>query len=359
MKPSNEKSVGLIFIFLAGLLFQNCKKEQVGPAESTPNSLATSSVNSLPSVSSLYEVSTIYKSSVPPDRICSSSDGTLYFSVPYNNTIYQLTQTGKATLMATLPNDGTGTTDVFGIKAGESGTVYAAMINAGKIVKIDAKKHVSYPPVSIGLNHPYDVAIGPDSTLYIADTENRRIVKLTSNGTATILAGKTGVGGNADGIGANARFNKISSIRYAADGNIWVVDANVTDDFPFVNGSKLRKITPNGTVTTFFKLSDPNASIVDFAPAKRDKKFNVTAPENFFLIKLLRNPDDQFDLQTMISHVSNTGVETAIVPYGNGNTDGPAEQASFNYASGITVKPNGIFIADYGNSAVRVIKPRL
>src|ERR1700754_1172264 len=146
-------------------LFQSCKKEKASPLPvhdklSNANNLTAN----LPSVSNLYEVVTVVKGQFnnPPDRICSSSEGTLYFSSSFSNQIFQLTPTGKTTLMANLPNDGSGTRAIRGLKAGESGTVYAVLIKANQIVKIDQKKHITYIPVSLGLNQPNDLAIGPD-----------------------------------------------------------------------------------------------------------------------------------------------------------------------------------------------------
>jgi sugar lactone lactonase YvrE len=135
----------------------------------------------LPTVSNLYEVLTVGRGSAisPPDRICSSSQGVLYYSSSYSNQIFQLIPTGKTTLLANLPNDGSGTRAIRGLKAGESGTVYAVLVKANQIVKIDQKKHITYIPVSVGLNQPNDLAISPDSTLYIADSENQRVVKVT------------------------------------------------------------------------------------------------------------------------------------------------------------------------------------
>lgn len=319
MKTINKKAFVLAGTLTAIFFLQNCKKDQPSLPQTANNELSATlnKTSSLASVSSLYEVTTLAKGPNldQPLRLCSAADGMLYASSPSNDKIYGITQAGVVSTKAILPAG----SDVLGLKAGESGTVYAALVILNKIVKIDKNNHVTNIPVRIGLNHPFDLAIAPDSTLYIADLENRRIVKLTRNGTATILAGKTGVSGSADGNGANARFNNIMNIRYAADGNLWVTD----NDSPTSNdGQKLRKITLNGTVTTFFRLTktEPNASISDFAVAKRDKNFNVTGPENFFLAKRMFNSNG--DLLTMVSHLSNTGVETDITPYTQGGVYG-------------------------------------
>jgi hypothetical protein len=171
------------------------------------------------------------------------------------------------------------------------------------------------------------------------------------------LAGKTGVSGSADGTGTAARFNTITSIRYAADGNIWVLDGGNTAS-GIKEGQKLRRITLNGTVTTFFKLNEPNAMILDFASAKRDKNFNETGQENFFIIKS-KPVEDPLDFNIMISHLSNTGIETAITRYTpSAYQDGPAGQALLGFITGLTVNPNGIYLADYTNATFRLIKKK-
>jgi hypothetical protein len=356
MKTLNKKVFVLACALIATFCLQNCKKDQPSLPQTAANKLSASlnQTNGLPSVSELYEVTTLVKGTNlnHPLRLCSAANGMLYASSPVNDNIYGITQAGVTSIKAILPAH----SNVLGLKAGESGTVYGALVLTNNIVKIDKNNHVTNIPVSIGLNQPFDLAIGPDSTLYIADLGNRRIVKLTRNGTATILAGKTGVCGNADGNGANARFNNITNIRYAADNKLWVVDNN-SPGSSF--GQKLRKVTLDGTVTTFFRLSptERNVSISDFAVAKRDKEFNATGKENFFLEKKMF--DSKAGQLNMVSHLSNTGVETVISPYSKGYMDGTGGQAQFFDVGGITVKPYGIFVADVTNFAIRVIKRKL
>ncbi|MDB5062729.1 MAG: hypothetical protein JWP67_2572 [Mucilaginibacter sp.] len=356
MKTLNKKVFVLAGALTVAFFLQTCKKDQALLPQTATNELSTTlnQIGSLASVSELYEVTTLVKGTSlnHPLRLCSAANGMLYASSPVNDKIYGITQAGVISTKAILPAH----SNIVGLKAGESGTVYAALVITNSIVKVDKNNHVTNIPVSIGLNHPVDLAIGPDSTLYIADTDNHRIVKLTRNGTATILAGKTGICGNADGTCANARFNNITNIRYAADNTLWVIDSN-SPSSSF--GQKLRKVTLNGTVTTFYRLgpSEGNVSISDFAVAKRGKEFNATGKENFFLGKKLF--DSKAGQLNMVSHLSDTGIETVISPYSKGYMDGTGGQAQFFDVGGITVKPYGIFIADVTNFAIRVIKRRL
>lgn len=91
-------------------------------------------------------------------------------------------------------------------------------------------------------NHPRGVAVDNKGNIYVADSDNHTIRKILPGGVVITLAGKSGCSGYADGIGNEARFNYPRSLALDLQGNIYVADtANHT----------IRKITPKGMVTTF------------------------------------------------------------------------------------------------------------
>jgi len=92
----------------------------------------------------------------------------------------------------------------------------------------------------IGEN-PKGVAIDASGNLYVADVSNHTIRKITPAGVVTTIAGKAGVPGNADGVASIARFNYPTGLAIDSRGNLYVTDsANCT----------IRKITPEGDVST-------------------------------------------------------------------------------------------------------------
>jgi len=94
-------------------------------------------------------------------------------------------------------------------------------------------------------NGANDVAVDNASgNVYVADTYNNCIRKITPDGEVTTLAGKGGSnnGGYADGTGGEARFNLPQGIAIDKSGNLYVADAG---------NNCIRKITPAGKVTTF------------------------------------------------------------------------------------------------------------
>src|SRR5262249_21809032 len=90
-------------------------------------------------------------------------------------------------------------------------------------------------------NNPQGVAADNAGNVYVADTGNHTIRKITPAGVVTTLAGKAGYWGTADGSGSDAHFNGPLSLAVDDAGNVYVADTG---------NSTVRKITPAGLVTT-------------------------------------------------------------------------------------------------------------
>lgn len=86
------------------------------------------------------------------------------------------------------------------------------------------------------------LAIDNSDNLYVADTGNQTVRKITPAGVVTTLAGLAGNPGSTDGNGSAARFNHPEGIAVDVDGNVYVSE--------FGNHT-VRKITPTGDVSTF------------------------------------------------------------------------------------------------------------
>lgn len=85
------------------------------------------------------------------------------------------------------------------------------------------------------------VAVGADGFIYMADGGNNIIRKISPAGVVVTIAGLTGVTGSADGTGPEARFNKPTSVALDRNGNVFVTDSG---------NSTIRRVTPDGVVTT-------------------------------------------------------------------------------------------------------------
>ena len=98
----------------------------------------------------------------------------------------------------------------------------------------------SQQPTQAGFSDPFGIAIAEDGTIYVADAgESNRIRKITIEGVLTTLAG--GNEGFADGNGAAASFNTPSALAIDSSGNLYVADTG---------NNRIRRVTPQGEVST-------------------------------------------------------------------------------------------------------------
>lgn len=91
-------------------------------------------------------------------------------------------------------------------------------------------------------NNPSGIAFSAAGNLYVSDTGNQTIRRVALDGTVVTLAGKPGTWGATDGTAAAARFYSPLGLCVAADGNIYIADSE---------NHAIRRMTPQGAVTTF------------------------------------------------------------------------------------------------------------
>ena len=85
------------------------------------------------------------------------------------------------------------------------------------------------------------VAVDSAGNVYVAETLGSTIRKVTPGGLVTTLAGSSGDSGSTDGTGSSARFNHPLGVAVDSAGNVYVADTT---------NNTIRKVTPNGLVTT-------------------------------------------------------------------------------------------------------------
>jgi sugar lactone lactonase YvrE len=194
-------------------------------------------------------------------------------------------------------------------------------------------------------NAPFDIAVGAAGKLYVADSGNHTIRVISPTGAVTTLAGTAGAVGSADGTGANARFNSPGGITADADGNLYV-----TDTFNHV----IRRITPAGAVTTIAGMAQ--------MPGNADG--NVMAARFNTPVGIALDREGNLYVADTGNHtirkISPAGVVTTVAGTAGsaGALDGTGPNARFNLPYGVAVDGVGnLYVGDSGNYTIRRITP--
>ena len=298
-----------------------------------------------------------------PGGVAADGLGNVYVADSGNSTIRKITATGVVTTLAGTAGsvgsvDGTGSAARFksprGVAADGGGNVYVADTLNHIIRKITAAGVVTTLAGTAGSTgatdgtgsaarfySPYGIALDNAGNVYVADRNNYAIRKITPAGVVTTLAGGSGGIGTADGTGAAAQFNFPGSLAVDGMGNVFVADTNSSD---------IRRITPAGVVTTFasvpfgFGATDGTGSAARFnmpAGVAADETGNVYVADT--------------DNGT-IRKISPAGVVTTLAgaQYIYGSTDGTGPAARFNGPTGLAVDSMGnLYVADTVNNTIR------
>ncbi len=246
-----------------------------------------------------------------------------------------------------------------GLAIDSSGNLYIAdtlnqrvrKVAGGSISTIAGNGLIGYsgdggPAASAQMNDPEAVAMDGAGNLYIADTGNN-VVRKVSNGTITNFAGngKAGSGGDG-GAAASAQLNLPQGIAVDAAGNVYIADTG---------NSRVRKVATDGTISTVAG-SGTAGYAGDGGSATGAQLYTPTgvavdAAGNLYIA------DFNNSRVRKVSAASGTIATVA----GTGNSGysgdgGPATSAQLNLPESVAVDASGnLYIGDTANNVVRVV----
>jgi len=189
------------------------------------------------------------------------------------------------------------------------------------------------------------VAVDNQGRVYVADPDNHMVMRFTPNGTLNVIAGNGIAGYSGDGGPAtSASLSGPAALAFDSAGNLYIAD---------YNNSVIRKVTPDGTISTF---SGGGTGYVDGPAATARYYFYYYPALAFDSSGALYIADHNND---RIRKLSNDGQVTTIAGTGQGGFSGdggPAISAAIHGPSGIAVDRNGnVYFSDSGNVRVRKI----
>jgi len=262
--------------------------------------------------------------------------GGVYVADSLNNTIRRITASGVVT---TIAGGEINEITALPTRGYADGTGRGALFSTGFAVTSSATG-----PLIAANYGALTMALDSQGNLYVADTLNHVIRKISSAGAVTTLAGSPGSSGSVNGVGGNAQFSSPYGVAVDSAGNVYVADAG---------NNTLRKITPGGSVSTFAGRDGSNAGDRDGNGA--DARFNSPSGVTIDRAGNVYVADTN---NHTIRKISSAGIVTTLAggAGSKGSSDGIGLKARFNGPTGIAVDSAGtIFVADTVNGTIRRI----
>lgn len=241
-----------------------------------------------------------------PGGVAIDRSGNIYVADTGNHTVRKISSGGRVSTIAGHP----------GLQGAADGSEYAALFN-----------------------YPTGIAVDSAGTIYVADSLNNAIREITSDGDVSTLAGSPQYFGSSDGGGSAARFNYPTGVAVDASGILYVADSN---------NETIRKITPQGLVTTL--AGAPYYSLGCLAVDGIGAAARFCQPWGI-AVDVAGNVYVAERMNESIRKVTPDGIVTTVAGNSHviGSADGSDGAATFFGPQGIAVDSAGIiYVADGG-----------
>jgi sugar lactone lactonase YvrE len=312
-----------------------------------------------------------------PSGLAMDGVGNVYIADTYNNVVRKISPAGVITTVAGdgvsgYSGDGASATSAqlnrpYGVALDRSGNLYIADTNNHRIRKVSSIGNISTvagsgvagysgdsgSALSARLDYPYGVAVDPSGNVYIADTDNHRIRMVSPAGNITTVAGNGTGGYSGDGGPATSvELDYPKGVAVDGSGSLYIADTS---------NNRIRKVSPAGNITTAAG-NGTGGYAGDGGPATSAE---LNYPEGVAMDAsgnlYIADTDNESTRK-----VSSAGIITTIAGNGTGGYSGDgsssedlsATSAQLDFPSGVAVDSSGdVYVTDTVNNAVRLLMP--
>jgi sugar lactone lactonase YvrE len=297
-----------------------------------------------------------------PTGLAVAPDGTVYVTDTTNCVIRAISSSGVVTTLAGQQGingyrDGTGSSALLqyptGVVRAPDGNLYVTdgaqvirrVTPAGVVTTVAGSAWTLGSADGQGTAatfwNPGPIAVDAAGNLYVGDTSNLTVRKITPAFTVTTLAGQAHVSGSQDGVGPAAQFASIGGLAVDSAGNVYVADGE---------NHTIRKITPGGTVTTIAGQAGQAGTADGTGSAARFHRPAGLAWTASGSLAIADSGNETVRLMTPAGVVT-TLAGTAL---SSGSADGSGASARFDAPAGVAADGSGnLYVTDSGNSTVR------
>lgn len=291
---------------------------------------------------------------INPYSVAAAPDGSFYIADTISHKVYKVTPDGK---IASYAGTGVGgysgdgglsiyaqLSEIYGLSIGPDGSLYIADTYNWRIRKVNPSGIITTvagngvrgysgdggKATEASLRFPMGIDVGPDGSIYIADRDNNRVRKVDPLGIITTIAGNgmSGIGG--DGGPATSARVVPYDVSISKDGNLYIAEPGYNN--------RIRLIRPDGIITSYKNgIKADNVTV--------DKFDNCYVSDAYGYIR-------KYSQDGSTSIITGNGIR------GFSGDDGPAAGATISFPKKTAILPDSsLLFVDGNNDRVRKIAP--